>query len=146
MTSRSFARLIGIVFLLVGILGFIPGLKTSPPLDAQHLAVDGGYGLLLGLFPVNWLHDFVHLGIGVAGWYSSRNNGAARQFARGLTFFYGVLAVMGLLPVLNMAFGLIPLYGHDIWLHAGFAAMASYFGFGQKLEAIETRSNYRRAA
>lgn len=122
MTSRSFARLIGIVFLLVGILGFIPGLKTSPPLDAQHLAIDGGYGLLLGLFPVNWLHNFVHLGIGVAGWYSSRNNGAARQFARGLT------------------------YGHDIWLHAGIAAMASYFGFGQKLEAIETRSNYRRAA
>jgi hypothetical protein len=86
------------------------------------------------------------LGIGVAGWYSSRNNGAARQFARGLTFFYGALAVMGLLPVLNMTFGLIPLYGHDIWLHAGIAAMASYFGFGQKLEAVETRSNYRRAA
>lgn len=146
MTSRSFARLIGIVFLLVGILGFIPGLKTSTPLDAQHLAIDGGYGLLLGLFPVNWLHNFVHLGIGVAGWYSSRNNGAARQFARGLTFFYGALAVMGLLPVLNMTFGLIPLYGHDIWLHAGFAAMASYFGFGQELEAIETRGNYRRAA
>jgi hypothetical protein len=53
---------------------------------------------------------------------------------------------MGLLPVLNITFGLIPLYGHDIWLHGGFAAMASYFGFGQKVEVIETRSNYRRAA
>ena len=114
MTSRSFAQLIGIVFLLVGVLGFFPGIKAAPSLGAPHLAVDGGYGLLLGLFPVNWLHNFVHLGIGVAGWYSSRNNGAARQFARGLTFFYGALAIMGLLPVLNITFGLIPLYGHDI--------------------------------
>ena len=47
---------------------------------------------------------------------------------------------MGLLPVLNMTFGLIPLYGHDVWLHAGFAAMASYFGFGQEVKAIETRT------
>ena len=146
MTSRNFTQLIGIVFFLIGILGFFPGMKTAPPLDAPHLAVDGGYGLLLGLFPINWLHNLVHLGIGVAGWYSSRNNDAARQFARGLTFLYGALAVMGLLPVLNMTFGLIPLYGHDVWLHAGFAAMASYFGFGQEVKAIETRSNYRRAA
>jgi hypothetical protein len=146
MTSRNFARIIGIMFLAVGVLGFVPGLKTPPPLSAPHLAVEGGYGLLLGLFPVNWVHNIVHLGIGVAGWTSSRSMIDARKFARGLTLLYGGLAVMGVIPGLNSTFGLIPLFGHDIWLHAVVAATAAYFGFGQRMEAMEIRERYRRAA
>lgn len=146
MTSRSFAQLIGPVFMLIGILGFIPGLRSAPPAGAPNLALEGGYGLLLGLFPINWIHNLVHLGIGVAGLNSSQNTSSARQFARGLAIFYGVLAVMGLIPVLNITFGLIPVYGHDIWLHAGAAALAAYFGFSQQTEAIGIRERYRRAA
>ena len=146
MTTQRFAQIAGVVFLLVGVLGFFPGLKSAPSLGLPHLAVDGGYGLLLGLFPVNWLHNLVHLGIGIAAWSSSEDNASARQFARGLTILYGALAVMGLIPVFNMTFGLIPLYGHDIWLHAGTAAMAAYFGFGQGVEEVETRETHRRAA
>jgi len=146
MNSRSFARVIGIMFLTVGVLGFIPGLKSPPPLSAPHLAVEGGYGLLLGLFPVNWIHNLVHLAVGVIGWSSSRTMVDARRFARGLTFFYGTLALMGVIPALNSLFGLAPLFGHDIWLHAGTAAVAAYFGFGQRMEAMETRERYRRAA
>src|SRR5215831_5054284 len=86
-------------------------MKAAPTPGIPHLAVDGGYGLLLGLFPVNWLHNLIHLAIGIAAWSSSRDHDCARQFVRGLTYFYGALAVMGLLPVLNMTFGLIPLYG-----------------------------------
>lgn len=146
MTSRSFARVIGFVFLAVGVLGFVPGLKTPPPLSAPNLAVEGGYGLLLGLFPVNWIHNLVHLGIGFVGLTSSRSMIDARKFARGLTLFYGGLAVMGVIPGLNSTFGLIPLFGHDIWLHAVTAAVAAYFGFGQRMEAMEIRERYRRAA
>ena len=146
MNSRSFARVIGIMFLAVGVLGFIPGLKSPPPLSAPHLAVEGGYGLLLGLFPVNWIHNLVHLAVGVIGLSSSRTMVDARRFARGLTFFYGTLALMGVIPALNSLFGLAPLFGHDIWLHAGTAAVAVYFGFGQRMEAMETRERYRRAA
>ena len=146
MNSRSFARVIGITFLAVGVLGFIPGLKSPPPLSAPHLAVEGGYGLLLGLFPVNWIHNLVHLAVGVIGWSSSRTMVDARRFARGLTLFYGTLALMGVIPALNNLFGLAPLFGHDIWLHAGTAAVAAYFGFGQRMEAMETRERYRRAA
>ncbi len=146
MNSRSFARVIGIMFVAVGVLGFIPGLKSPPPLSAPHLAVEGGYGLLLGLFPVNWIHNLVHLAVGVIGWRSARTMVDARRFARGLTLFYGTLALMGVIPALNSLFGLAPLFGHDIWLHAGTAAVASYFGFGQRMEAMETRERYRRAA
>ena len=146
MTSRSFAQLIGPVFMLIGVLGFIPGLRSAPPSGSPNLALEGGYGLLLGLFPINWIHNLVHLGIGAVGWNASRNTSSARHFARGLAIFYGALAVMGLIPVLNITFGLIPVYGHDIWLHAGTAALAAYFGFGQRTEAIEIRERYRRAA
>jgi hypothetical protein len=146
MTSKTFAQVMGIVFLAIGILGFVPALKSAPPLAAPHVAVDSGYGLLLGLFPVNWLHNLVHLAIGVWGWGASRSTGAARRFGRGLAFMYGGLAIMGLIPVLNTTFGLIPLFGHDVWLHAGTAAIAAYFGFSQRTEAVEIRERYQRAA
>jgi hypothetical protein len=146
MTSREFARLIGIVFFAVGVLGFIPGVKSPPALTGPHLRMDSAYGLLLGLFAVNWLHNLVHLAIGVAGWSAARTMGDARRFARGLTIVYAGLAVMGLIPTFNTTFGMIPLFGHDVWLHAGTAAVAAYFGFGQRMEAMEIRERYRRAA
>ena len=146
MTTQEFSRGIGIVFMAIGVLGFVPGLKSSPSVMGPHPAVDAGFGLLLGLFPVNWLHNLVHLGIGIAGWSGSRTMADARRFSRGLTIFYGGLAVMGLIPMLNTTFGLIPLFGHDVWLHAGTAALAAYFGFGHRMEAVEIRERYRRAA
>jgi hypothetical protein len=63
-----------------------------------------------------------------------------------MAVLYGGLAVMGLIPGLNTLFGLVPLFGHDVWLHAGTAAIAAYFGFGQRAEAMEIRERYRRAA
>ncbi len=146
MTSRSFAQVMGILFVAIGVLGFVPGLKSPPPLSAPHLAAAGGYGLLLGVFPVNWLHNLVHLAIGFWGWNASPSTGAARRFARSLAFVYGGLAVMGLIPVLNTTFGLVPVFGHDVWLHAGTAAIAAYFGFGQRRETMEIRERYQRAA
>jgi hypothetical protein len=146
MTSREFARIIGAAFIAVGVFGFFPGVKSPPPLMGPHLSVDGAYGLLFGLFAVNWIHNLVHLAIGVAGWNASRTMGDARRFARGLTIVYAALAVMGLVPAFNTTFGVIPLFGHDVWLHAGTAAAAAYFGFGQRMEAMEIRERYRRAA
>ena len=146
MTSRDFARVIGFVFLAVGVLGFVPGLKWPPPIWAPHMTMDGAYGLLLGLFPVNWIHNLVHLTIGLVALSASRTISDSRKFSRGLAIFYGALAVMGLIPTLNSTFGLIPLFGHDVWLHAVTAAFAAYFGFGQRMEAMEVRERYRRAA
>jgi hypothetical protein len=146
MTSRSFAKVMGILFVAIGVLGFVPAMTSPPPLSAPNLTVEGAYGLLLGLFPVNWLHNLVHLAIGFWGWGASRSTSAARSFGRGLAFLYGGLAVMGLIPVLNTTFGVVPLFGHDVWLHAGTAALAGYFGFSQRTEAVEIRERYQRAA
>jgi Domain of unknown function (DUF4383) len=125
---RYFALVYGIVFLLVGILGFVPGL-TTPPEAGADVAVAMEFGRLFGLFPVNVLHNLVHIAFGIWGLAGYRTVSAARIYARSVAVIYAVLAVMGLIPVLNTTFGLIPLYGHDIWLHAMLAIVAAYFGW-----------------
>jgi hypothetical protein len=132
MTTRTFALVFGVVFVLVGILGFVPGLVTPPPADAPGLTVHHNYGYLLGLFPVNTPHSIVHLLIGLWGLGSYASWAAARTYAAGLAIIYGTLAVLGLIPGLNTTFGLIPLWGHDVWLHAGTAAVAAYFAWGAR--------------
>ena len=125
---RYFALVYGIVFLLVGIAGFVPGLVHMPEAGAE-VAVDEGFGRLFGLFPINLLHNLVHILFGVWGLVAYRTFSAARLYARSVAVIYAVLAVMGLIPVLNTTFGLIPLYGHDVWLHILLAAIAAYFGW-----------------
>ena len=128
MNIRTFALLYGIVFLLVGIAGFVPGLVTAHP-GMPPLVVDEGAGALFGLFPVNILHNIVHIAFGVWGLAVYRNAGAATTYARSVAIIYALFTIMGLLPALNTTFGLVPLHGNDVWLHAVLAAGAAYFGF-----------------
>jgi hypothetical protein len=125
---RYFALVYGIAFLLVGIIGFIPGL-VAPPDAAANLTIATGFGRLFNLFPVNVLHNLVHIAFGIWGLAAYRSFSASRTYARAVAVIYGVLTVMGLIPVLNTTFGLIPLYGHDVWLHALLALIAAYFGW-----------------
>jgi hypothetical protein len=146
MTTRNFAMIMGVVYVAVGLLGFFPGAVSAPPPGAPDVAIDTGYGYLLGLFPVNVLHNFVHLAVGAWGLTASRTLAGALSFARGLAIFYGVLTIMGLIPGLNTTFGLIPIFGHDIWLHAVTAGVAAYFGFTSHAEAIPVEHLSRRAS
>ena len=135
--ARTFARVIGIVYLLVGILGFVPALLSQ--YTGPDLAVDAMRGNLLGLFPVNLLHNIVHLGIGAWGLSSASRASSAIGFARGLAILYGLLAIMGLIPGLNTMFGLAPLHGNDVWLHALTAIAAAYVGWGTRDNDLATR-------
>jgi hypothetical protein len=128
-TLRRFALIYGIIFLLVGIAGFIPGI-TLPHTHAD-VVVTAGLGIVLGLFAVNVLHNLAHLLFGVWGLLASRSDGAARLYAQMVAIAYVLLSVLGLVQAMSLytLFGLMPLYGHDIWLHALLAAGAAYFGF-----------------
>ena len=130
MMTRRFALIVGIVYLVIGIAGFIPGLVQGQ--DYPDLAIDAGSGALLGLFPVNVVHHLVHLLVGILGIAAYRAFDSARLYSRGLAIVYGVLAVMGLISAANLhtMFGLTPLFSHDVWLHAGTAIIAAYFGWG----------------
>lgn len=129
MNTRTFARIWGVLFLLAGAAGFIPGLWHPAPAHYPDLAVDSFYGDAMGLFPVNILHNIVHLLFGVWGLLAARSFGAARGYARAVAIIYAVLLVAGLVPGLNTMFGLVPLFGNDVWLHAILALPAAYFGF-----------------
>lgn len=129
MSTRTFALLYGIVFLIVGIAGFIPALVENVPTVRHELTVDASHGLLFGLFPVNVLHNVVHLLFGVWGVIAYRSRGAAVTYARAVAIIYAVLMICGFVPGLDTLFGLVPLYGNDIWLHALLALGAAYFGW-----------------
>ncbi|HWP17915.1 MAG TPA: DUF4383 domain-containing protein [Burkholderiaceae bacterium] len=134
MTTRTFALVFGIVFLLVGIAGFIPGITTEH--THPDVTVTAGLGLVFGLFPVNVLHNLAHLVYGVWGLVASRSPVGARTYAWGVFIGYALLTLMGLIPAMRLhtTFGLVPLYGHDIWLHALLAAVAAYFVFARNRE------------
>lgn len=129
MNVRSVALVFGIVFIAVGLLGFVPGAVEGPPADAPELTMEGGYGYLLGLFPVNLLHNLVHLLFGVWGIFAYPMLSRARLYLRSVAVIYGVLVVFGLVPLLKTTFGLIPVFGHDVWLHALLALVAAVFGW-----------------
>jgi hypothetical protein len=137
---QKFALVFGIIYLVVGLLGFVPGVVQPPPADAPHLVVEANHGRLLGLFPINLLHNLVHLLVGAWGLAGARSFGGALGFARGLAIFYGLLVVLGLIPGTDTLFGLVPIQGHDVWLHALSAIVAAYFGFGPPARAAEERA------
>lgn len=125
MSTRTAALVFGIVFAVVGVLGLMP---TPPPPDAPPLTMEHGHGMILGLFPTNTAHNVVHLlfaVLGVAAWAG----GWARGYFQILTVSYALLTVLGLLPATQTTFGLIPIWGNDVFLHGAIAAAAAYFGF-----------------
>ncbi len=140
-TQRLIVLVFGVVYLLVGILGFIPGIVQ----EGTFAGMESADGALLGIFPVNLLHNIVHLAIGAWGLASYRSFDGSVAYARGLAIFYGLLAIMGLLPApFNNTFGLVPIFGHDVWLHALTALIAAYFGFMAPRETAEVVDASRR--
>ena len=125
MGTRTAALVFGIVFAVVGFLGFMP---SPPPLDAPPLTMEHGHGMVLGMFPTNTAHNVVHLLfaiVGIAAWAG----GWARGYFQMLAVSYGALTVLGLIPATQTTFGLIPIWGNDVFLHGAVALAAAYFGF-----------------
>lgn len=129
MDIKRFTLAAGVLFVLVGILGFIPGVTTAPHVHDPNLAIEASYGRLLGLFPVNVLHNLVHLALGVWALAVYKNYAQAKNFCKASAVIYGVLTIAGLIPGLNTLFGLVPIHSHDVWLHAVLALATGYYGF-----------------
>ena len=108
-TVQRLAQIFGIVFILVAIAGFV---TSGSSMDADPATA----GKIFGLFPVNVVHNGVHLGFGLWGLMASRSFYGARNYGRIGGVLYLILAVLGV--VVPDGFGLVPLGGHDVWLHA----------------------------
>jgi hypothetical protein len=109
------ALVVGAVFLLVGVLGFIPGITT----DYSAMGVAGMHSgaKLLGVFQVSVLHNIVHLLFGVAGVALARSRDGARLFLLGGGVIYLVLWLYGLVINLDSAANFVPMNTADNWLH-----------------------------
>lgn len=112
---QAAAALVGAVFLLVGVLGFIPGITT----DSGRLEAAGheSHAELLGIFQVSVLHNVVHLLFGVGGIALARSASSARAFLVGGGVTYLVLFLYGLVVDKDSQANFVPLNSADDWLH-----------------------------
>jgi len=90
---QTAAMVVGLVFLVVGILGFIPGITSN--YDELKFAGHDSDAQLLGIFDVGILHNIVHLLFGVAGLALARTYSGARQYLVGGGVIYLALFLIG---------------------------------------------------
>ena len=109
------ALAVGIVFLAVGVLGFIPGITTD--YDTMSFGGHHSDALLLGLFQVSVLHNIVHLLFGLAGLAMARSFSGARTYLIGGGVIYLVLRIYGLLIDQASSANFVPVNTADNWLH-----------------------------
>ena len=112
---RTATLIVGVVFLIVGVLGFIPGITTS--FDTITFAGHNSQAKLLGLFQVSILHNIVHLLFGVVGVAAARTAAAARSYLIVGGVIYLVLWIYGLVIDKSSGANFVPLNNADNWLH-----------------------------
>ncbi len=119
MTERTQAQqltaLLGIVFIIVGVLGFIPGITTHYG-DMSFAGHDSG-AKLLGIFQVSILHNIVHILFGAVGLMLAKTVDGARTYLIGGGVVYLVLWIYGLVIDMNGGANFVPFNTADNWLH-----------------------------
>lgn len=141
MGERNCALSLGIIFLFVGLAGFVPAFVWVPgeptstvPLNGFPDAYATGFGYVFGLFPTNLLHNLIHCTVGLLGITSYGSLVSSRLYNRGFAIAYLLIALMGLVPGANTTFGFMPIFGNNVWFNALTAAVAGYFGFFKPTE------------
>ncbi|HEX6235523.1 MAG TPA: DUF4383 domain-containing protein [Jiangellaceae bacterium] len=127
------------VFLLVGVLGFIPGITTD--FDSMEFAGNESEAMLLGVFQVSILHNIVHLLFGIVGLAAARTASGATYFLIVGGIVYLVLWIYGLLIDQDSDANFVPLNDADNWLHLllGVGMVALGFLFGRAVTRRTTR-------
>ncbi|MBP2326203.1 hypothetical protein JOF56_006588 [Kibdelosporangium banguiense] len=106
---------VGAVFLLLGLLGFTPGITSG--LGQITVAGQGSGAMLLGVFLISVLHNVVHLAFGVAGLRMGRTLRGARRYLLVGGLVYLLLYLYGMLIDLRSGGNFMPVNDADNWLH-----------------------------
>ena len=114
-TLQKAALAVGVVFLAVGVLGFIPGVTQN--FSDMEFASHESDALLLGIFQVSILHNIVHLLFGVAGILLARSFTGARNYLIIGGAIYLVLFLYGLLVGQESTANFVPVNLADDILH-----------------------------
>lgn len=121
---RYSALILGILFLALGILGFLPG-----SISTAEAVPTVGFGHVLGLFPTNYFHNAIRILVGLWGVAASTSLVGSITFNQIFAILYFGEAILGLFPFANTMFGTMPIYGNNVWLNVLTAAAAAYYGF-----------------
>ena len=115
---KAAALLFGIVFLLIGILGFVPAVTPSN-------------GMLLGVFHVNTAHNIVHLASGIVFLLCGMAGaGPSQGFFKIFGIIYALVAILGFYYGDNALLGIISNNAAGTWLHVVLAVVMLFLGFG----------------
>ena len=135
--AQRIAQIFGWAFVVIGLAGFF---VTGSSMDPNHLTAPR----LFGLFPVNVLHNVVHLLFGVWGILAARSLGGARSYFIGAGVIYLLLAALG--TVAPDGFGLVPLGSNDVGLHLFLAIglLASSFIARRRVDEPVARADASR--
>lgn len=128
--AEKLGKLVGATFILVGILGFIPGITTNYD---ELTTFDHEGAKLLGIFGVNIIENIVHILFGVVGIMMSRTWSGARTFLIGGGLIYVVLWLFGLVIDKDSSANFMGLNSESDWLHLvlGIALLALGFLVGR---------------
>jgi hypothetical protein len=122
-TVQTLTLIFGGAFLLVGILGFVPGITTH--YGALSFSGTGSGTKLFGIFQVSVLHNVFHLLFGIAGLVASRGFEASRLYMLGGGVIYLALWVLGIFGGAHW----IPANTADNWLHLGLGVVMVSIGY-----------------
>jgi hypothetical protein len=118
---KTAAIIFGLVFLVVGILGFVPACTTDV----------NGMPMLLNTFHVNAAHNYVHLASGVVFLLCGMAGaGPSRIFFKIFGLVYALVAILGFMNPAGPLLGMISNNPADTWLHVVLAAAMLFLGFG----------------
>lgn len=123
-TIQRAAFVLGWVLVALGIIGFVtsPSNMSRNSAEAAHI---------FGLFPVNIIHNVLHLTWGVWGIAASQWPSTARRFARISGVVYVLLAIYGIFSTSFL--GLFPIGSNDVWLDATLGIVLGYFGYTARM-------------
>jgi hypothetical protein len=126
--AQLLTLLIGATFILVGILGFIPGI-TSHLYGGLDFAGHNSKAELFHVFQVSWLHNLVHIAFGLVGLAFASSAATARLYLIGGGVVYLLLWFYGL--VIDQAGGanFVPFNTADNWLHFALGTGMIVLGF-----------------
>jgi hypothetical protein len=129
---QSLAALVGVTFLVVGILGFVPGITTH--YGDLSFAGHGSGAKLIGLFQTSILHNLVHIAFGV-GILMAKTAEGARTYLIGGGVVYLIVWLLGVIGGLDW----LPVNTADNWLHfvVGLGMVALGCVTGRSMERAE---------
>lgn len=113
---KQVALIFGLIFLVIGILGFVPELNKG--------------GKFMGIFTLNDMHNYVHIATGVVGILCGLiGNAASQVFFKVFGVVYAIVAALGFYYGDSNILGMISSSMPNTWLHVGAAAISLFFGF-----------------